>query len=78
VLLLSVAKYLNAIRYSPPLWFDRLTTNGMFTCHAEFVVVERSIWGGVVNKVVSPVADAIFVLFLPTPRILRPPLVVSE
>jgi hypothetical protein len=27
--ILSVAKYPGAIRYSPPLWFDKLTTNGL-------------------------------------------------
>jgi hypothetical protein len=49
-----------------------------FICHTEFVVVERSIWGGVVNKDFIPVTDVIFVLFLPTPQILQSPSVTSE
>jgi hypothetical protein len=49
-----------------------------FTCHTEVVVVERSIRGGVVIKVLPPAAEDTFVLILPTPRILQSPLVTSR
>jgi len=31
--ILGVVKLLNAIRYTSPLWFDRLTTNDLVNTH---------------------------------------------
>jgi hypothetical protein len=44
----------------------------------EFVMNERSIRGGAVNKVFLLVAVDTFVLVLPTPQILRPSLMASR
>jgi hypothetical protein len=61
-------------RYHPMGYFgfDKLTTNGFLFCHAEFVVVERSILGGEVNKAFHLIQGLPFSCFSPPPGFFSP------